>query len=246
MKKFTAIAFTCSLLLTWTGAALPGDDDPRAIVMKAIEVSGGEAKLAKFNSMIMKEKGAYYGMDDGLPYTSVTYVKLPNHYKMEVVGIFTMCLDGDKGWIKNDKGVVDMSKEQVEIEQYNHKAGYMSSLLPLKNKAFTLKLDGTAKVGDQMTRVVAVSRKDYPPMKLYFDTKTHMRVKSQFTSKSAEKKGKEIATEMLFSDFRTVDGCQMPHHLVLMHDGKRFVEADLTEVKAAKLDAKAFAKPASD
>ena len=117
-------------------------------------------------------------------------------------------------------------------------------LIPLKDKAYTVKTDGKAKVGDMNTTVVKVSRKDYPTVSLYFDTKTDHLVKSQFKTKSGEQGGKEVTAEFYFSDFKTVDGVTMPHHVVLKHDDKLYVEADVTEMKAAKFDAKTFAKPA--
>ncbi|MBI3821749.1 MAG: hypothetical protein HY289_03610 [Planctomycetes bacterium] len=242
MRKFLAI----SLVLSWTGIALSGGDDGRAIISKAIKAGGGEAKLAKYDSTIMKEKGTYYGMGDGLPYTSVVHMQRPDKFKMEIKGVFTLCVDGDKGWTKSDKGVTDMPKDQLEIQHIGQKAGWIMHLLPLKDKAYTVKADGTAKVGDMMASVVKVSRKDHPTVTLYFDKKTDHLVKSQFKTKSGEQGGKEVTAEFLFSEFKTVDGVTMPHHVVLKHDGKLYVEADVTEMSAAKFDAKTFAKPASD
>jgi hypothetical protein len=242
MRKVSVFCITFSLLLTWAGAAQPGDDDGRAIVNKAIMAGGGEAKLAKFESAIMKERGTYYGMGDGLPYTSVIHMKRPDRFKMEIEGVFTVCLDGDKGWMKSDKGVTDMPKEEVEVQHLNQKAGWIMSLLPLKDKAYTLKIDKA----DGKDPLVQVTRKDYPTVKLYFDTKSGHLVKSQFKTKSGDQKYKEVMAEFQFSDFKTVDGVTMPYHVVLKHDGKLYVEADVTELKAAKLDAKTFAKPASD
>jgi len=243
MRKILCAFVACSLLLAWSGFGRSGEDKAaREIIDKAIMAGGGEAKLAKFESSIMKEKGTYYGMGDGLPYTSVVHMKRPDRFKMEIEGVFTLCLDGDKGWMKSDKGVTDMPKEEVEVQHLNQKAGWIMSLLPLKDKAYTLKIE---KAGGKDT-LVEVTRKDYPTVKLYFDTKSGHLVKSRFKTKSQEQKYKEVTAEFQFSDFKMVDGVTMPHHLVLKHDGKLFVEADVTEVKAAKLDAKTFAKPASD
>ena len=235
------------LILTLAGPAFSGGDDGRAIVNKAINAGGGEAALARYESVIMKEKGTYYGMGDGLPYTSVIHLKRSDQSKMEIVGIFTMVINGDKGWTKSDQGVTDMTKEQLDIEQFNRKAGWIMSLLPLKDKAYTFVLTGNAKLDNVIeTRTVKVSRKDYPSVVLYFDKKTDHLVGSHFFTRSSEQKGKEVKADFRFSDFKTVDGVTMPHHVVLKHDNKLYVEADVTEVKAAKLDAKAFAKPARD
>src|SRR5437763_7245664 len=125
MRKTFCAILACIVCLAWAGFAVSGDDDGRAIINKAIKAGGGEAKLAKFDSVIMKEKGTYYGMGDGLPYTSVIHMKRPDHFKMEITGVFTLGLDGDKGWMKSDKGVMDMDKDQVALEQFNHRAGWI-------------------------------------------------------------------------------------------------------------------------
>ena len=243
MRKTLGILVVGTLLLAWSGIAQSGgDDDARGIVDKAIKAMGGEKALAKHQAATWTEKGTYYGMGDGLPFTAKYSMQLPNKFKMEIEGVFTLCLEGDKGWMKSDKGVTDMPKEEVEVQHLNQKAGWIMSLLPLKDKAYTLKIE---KAGGKDT-LVEVTRKDYPTVKLYFDTKSGHLVKSRFKTKSQEQKYKEVTAEFQFSDFKMVDGVTMPHHLVLKHDGKLFVEADVTEVKAAKLDAKTFAKPASD
>jgi len=246
MRKSIASFVALSLLFAWTGVAQPGDDDAaRAIINKAIKAGGGEKNLARFESTIMKEKGTYYGMGEGLPYTSVIHMVRPDRFKMEVLDVFTLCLNGDKGWIKTGQDVMDMPKEEVEIQQINQRAGWIMSLLPLKDKAYAVEAAGAADVDGVKTSVVKVSRKDYPTVTLYFDKKSDHLVKSQFKTKSSEQK-KEVMAEFRFSEFKTVDGVTMPHHVVMKHDGKLFVEADVTEMKAAKLDAKTFAKPASE
>jgi hypothetical protein len=246
MRKLLAIGVVFSLLLTWAGIAQSGDDDGRAIINKAIKAGGGEKAIAKYDSTIMREKGTYYGMGDGLPYTSIVHMQRPDKFKMEIEGVFTLCVDGDKGWTKSPEGVKDMPKDDVAIQQIGQRAGWIMHLIPLKDQAYTVKTDGSAKVGDMETSIVKVSRKDYPTVSLYFDNKSGHLVKSQFKAKSSEQKGKEVTAEFYFSDFKTEGGVTMPHHVVLKHDGKLYVEADVTEMKPAKLSAKDFAKPATD
>src|SRR5437870_10054726 len=91
MRRVLCGSLACIACLAWAGFAVSGDDDGRAIITKALKAGGGEAKLAKFDSTIMKEKGTYYGMGDGLPYTSVIHMQRPDKFKMEIVGVFTMC-----------------------------------------------------------------------------------------------------------------------------------------------------------
>jgi outer membrane lipoprotein-sorting protein len=242
MRKFFAIVIALSLLLTWIGAAQSGDESGLAVIKKAIAAAGGEAKLAKYQSATFKEKGTYYGQGKGLDYTGVYTVKWPTHFKMEIQGVFTIALAGDKGWVNGEKGIQDLPKDQLDVEIHNTKAGWMTTLLPLTDKAFTLKVADAGKNHS----AVEVTRTDYPTMRLYFDKKTGLLVKSEFKTKAAEQKFKEVLQEVTYSDFKTVDGCVFPHHMVIKHDGKLFVETDVTDMKAATFDAKAFAKPSSN
>lgn len=247
MRKRIVGFFTLALLAVWTGAALSGDEDAaRAVIARAIKAGGGAEKLATFESAVMKEKGTYYGMGEGLPYTSVIHVQKPDRFKMEIAGVFTQCLDGDKGWMKSDKGVTDLPKDQVELEQINQKASWIMSLLSLQEKAYKLQPTGEAELDGMKTTVIKVSREGYPTVDLYFDKKTDHLVKSQFLTKSSEQKGKQVKAEFLFSNFKTVDGVTMPYRVVLKHDNKLYVEGEVLEMKAVKHDAKTFAKPASE
>jgi hypothetical protein len=231
--------------LTWTSAALSGGDDGRAIVARSIKAAGGEAKLNKFHAQTWNEKGTYYGMGEGLPYTARCAMHAPDQFLMEIKGIFTMCVNGDTGWINADGKVTDMTKEEIEAERGNMRAGVIASLVPLKNKAFEVKAAGSAKVGDMDTLVVEVSRKDYPTTKLYFDKKTDMLVRMEYRAKAKDLKFQEVPMEMNFSNFKEVEGAKMPHTMVLKRDGKRYVEADVMDLKSGHVDAKTFAKPAS-
>ena len=82
-------------------------------------------------------------------------------------------------------------------------------------------------------------------MKLYFDKKSNLLVKSEYKTKASEQKFKDVLQEVNYSDFKTVDGCQFPHHLLIKQDGKIYVETDVTEMKAIKFDAKVFERPAN-
>jgi hypothetical protein len=233
------------LLLTWSGSAVSGGEDGRAIIKKAIEAAGGEAKLEKFQSATLLEKGTYYGMGDGLPYEGEYKVKWPGQFIMSVKGVFSMGIDGDKGWVKDMGGVKAMTKEQFAAEKTNLQAGFIASLLPLKDEAFKIKLLGGAAVGGKSVGAVEVSRKGYPTVRLYFSKETSLLIKSSFRTKMAEKEFKEVLRDTDYSDYRAVDGAKFPHKIVLKNDGKLFVEAEVTEMKAAKFGPDTFKQPAN-
>jgi hypothetical protein len=244
MRKIVCAWTGFVLLLASVNFVQSGEEkDARAIINKAIKAVGGEAKLPR--AMTWKEKGTYYGMGDGLDYTGIYSVQWPGQFRMEIEGVFAIVIDGDKGWMQAGGETKDMKKEELALHQFNHRAGWISSLVALKDKEFQLKTAPDAKVGDKAAAVVLVSRKDYPDVKLYFSKDSGLLIKSEFKTKAAEQEFKEVTQSAYYSNHKVVDGANLPHKLVVKRDGKVFVEAEVVEMKlAAKLDAKVFAKPA--
>jgi hypothetical protein len=231
-------------MLLWTGAARPGEkDEARAIVMRAIKASGGEAALKKHEAATWTEKGTYYGMGDGLPYVGKLAMQLPGQFRMEVVGVFTIVVDNDKAWMNAGGETKKLEGEALKRQQHNQKAGLITSLLPLKDQAFKLAAVDSVEVDKKMAVGVKVTRKDYPEVKLYFDKESGLLVKNQLKVYSEEEQ-KEVTQEQYLSKYKEIDGAQVPTHIVIKRDGKLFVETDIVELKAAgKLDAKIFAMP---
>ncbi len=249
MRGIVCAALTVGLLFVGVGLVRSGEDkDARAIIDKAIKAAGGEAKLDKLKAITGKEKGVYYGMgEDGFPYTANFAIQWPDKFRLEVEGVFTIVLDGNKGWTRMGDTVKEMGKDELALQILNHRAGLINSLTPLKDKAFQLKTIGDAKIGKQAVQGVQVSRKDYPDVKLYFAKDTGLLVKSEYRSKAAEQEFKEVSQATYFSDYRDVDGAKVSYKRVMKRDDKLYLEAEVTEMKVAeKLDAKVFAKPAAD
>jgi outer membrane lipoprotein-sorting protein len=245
MRKALLTFLAGSLLLAWTGAALSGVEDGRALVQKAIAAAGGEAKLAPFQSATWSEKGTYYGMGEGLPYTGTYAIKRPNQFRMEIEGAFTIILNGNKGWVQAGGSTMELKQDQLDSQHTNQKAGWIATLLPLKDKAFAIKKAGTDKVGDREALVVEVSRKDYPTVKLYFDKQNQLLIRSEYRVKAADLEFKEVVMDTIYSDFRDLQGARIPHKASVKRDGQRFVEAEFNDLKAvAAHDAKVFEKPA--
>jgi hypothetical protein len=245
MRKTLGILIVATLFLAWSGVAQSGgDDEARAVITKAIKAAGGEKALQKHRAATWTETGTYYGMGKGLPFTGKYSVVVPDKFRMEIEGIFTLVFNGDKGWISAGGETKEMDEQQFSAQKNDHRAGYINTVLPLKDKAFTLTMLPEAKVDDKPAVGVKVTRKGYPEVKLYFDKQSSLLVKSEWPSKAAEMKYKDVTATMYFSKFKEIDGAQVPTHLVLKRDGELFVEADVTEMKAVgKLDDSVFAKP---
>jgi hypothetical protein len=244
------ICATIGLALLATCVSVVQSDEPkdaRAILGKAIQAMGGEAKLAKQKAITWKDKGTYYGMGDGQPYTGEFAMQWPGQFYMDIEGVFMIVLNGDKGWVKAGGVVNDLPKEQLDLQLLEQRARIITSLLPLKDKEYQLKLLPDAKVEKGLASVVQVTRKDYPETKLFFSKKTGLLVKSEFRTKAAEQEFKEVNQEAYYGDYRDVDGVKRPHKILVQREGKKFVESETIEMKASeKLDAKVFGRPSAD
>ena len=130
MRKISHTLFVGSLLLACVGLVWAGEDEARGIVQKSVDAIGGEANLARHKAHTFTEKGTYYGMGDGLPFTGNYAVQWPGQFRMEIVGAFIVVLDGDKGWVKAGGDIKEMSDEQLATQRHDHKAGWMTSLVP--------------------------------------------------------------------------------------------------------------------
>lgn len=245
MRKYVGGALALVAVFGLISAARSGDGDKaREIVAKAIKASGGEKNLMKHNAVTWKEKGTYYGMGEGIPYTGSYAVQWPGQFRMDIEGVFTIVLDGDKGWMSAGGETKEMSKDELAVQTTARKAGWITMLTPLSDKAFQLTALGDVQIDKQAAAGVKVTRNDYPEVKLYFDKKSGLLIKSEYRNRSPEQAFKEITQEAFYHDHRAVDGAQVPRKMVLKHDGKLFVEAENTDYQAhGKLDAKRFAKP---
>jgi hypothetical protein len=233
------------LTLVVPGVGADAQADALAIIAKGIQAAGGEANLAKFNAMTWNEKGTYYGQGNGLPYTGKYAIEWPDRFRMDITGVFTLVVNGDKGWMKSDKGTIDMTKEQVAGQKEDLHGGWVSHLLPIvKNKGFTLTPLGESKIDGKAVLAVKVAHKGYKDVELYFDKASGLLIRSVYEVRSEEQGGKSVKQEVTFSDYKELAGGKHAAKLAIKRDGKLFLEAENLDVKpGVKFDDKTFAKP---
>jgi hypothetical protein len=224
----TVVVLACATLV---GAEAP--KEARAVIDKAIKAAGGEEKLTKFQAHTWKAKGTYYGMGDGLPYTANYAVQFPNKFKVEIENVFTIVLDGDKGWVKSGDNTNEMTKEQLEEHKHERYAGLVATLLPLKDKGYKLATLGEVKVGDRPAIGIKVSHPGQRDVDLFFDKDNGLLVKCSRKAKAEEQGGKEVTQDSYYSDYKDIEGAQFPCKIVVKRDDKVYVEAENSDIKPA-------------
>ena len=239
-------------ILSTVGVLQSGDQaDVRAIIDKAIKAQGGADKIAKYPASTFKISGTFYGLGEGIPYTGEWAVQGPKQIRfvieskvMDVTFKFTRVVNGDKGWVKiNDDVTSDMAKDELDEEKAKLYAGWVQSLLPLKDKSFELSLVGEAKVMDKPAIGIRVSKKGQRDVNLYFDKATSLMVKSELRTKDVMV-GQEYTQVTYFQDYKDFQGVKRATKILQHKDDKRLVEGVITETRPMeKLEDSVFAKP---
>lgn len=244
MTRFvgTLVALT---LLPATLLAAEENGDAQKVVAKGIKFLGGAKNIKKFKAATFSEKGTYYGMGDGLPYTGEYAISRPDKFRMVIKGVFTQIINGDKGWVKQADKVTEMTKQQLKYFKGQLYVTEVTQLLPLRNsKRFKLSIAGTGKIGDKAVTIVKVSSKGHSDMKLSFANGSGALLRAEYT---AHKEGTTDGTWRYvdnYLSFSTSEGMKYPSKFKTTRDGKIFIESSITSYKPMKkVDESLFAKP---
>src|SRR5262249_25482612 len=155
-------------------------------------------------------------------------------------------VSGDKGWEKVNDDVKDIAADEMAEHKEQMHSQAVVSLLPLKkNKDYKLSLIGDVKVGDQAAVGVRIAKKGHRDVNLFFDKAKGHLLKSEFVIKDIKGGGdKEMMQTNLYHDYKEFQGTRHPTRLVIERDGKKFADAQLTEIQLLeKLDDGTFDRP---
>jgi hypothetical protein len=236
------------LLLTHGGAR--AQEETRAIIEKAIKAHGGADKLAKDRATQAKSKGSLDIAGMSLDFTEEIFTQ-PNRLKsvleLQVAGqtvTVTTVFNGEKAWIKDPTGKTTEleGKALEEIKEATYQAS-LARFVFLKNKEYELSALGEAKVNGKPAVGVRVASKGHRDVNLYFDKESGLLAKIERQALD-QMTGKEVAEERVITEYQEVDGVKVAKKAQVNRDGKKFVEAEVIEIKFRdKLDDSDFAKP---
>jgi hypothetical protein len=246
--RYAVLAFGLVLAATLTARA---DDSAaaRALVDKAVKAQGGQARLAKLPAFTVKLKGKFHGQGQAVAFTGELAAEGRDRQKfvLEAEGgdeAFRLVhvLNRDKGWVKLNDDTEKLNKEDLAEAREEAYAGWVATLVPLKDKAFTLSPLGEIKVGKRPALGVKVSSKGHQDIDLYFDKATHFLVKT--VAQVKDDNGQEVTEETFLSDYKKVQGTRQAMKFTIKRGGKLYLEAEVTEYNLTKkLDDSVLAEP---
>jgi hypothetical protein len=233
--------------------AVRADDSmaARALIDQAVLAQGGEAALSKWPAATAKLKGIFHGQRDKLVFffTGEVATHGADRFRYFVDGEVAgrkfrlgYVFNGNRGWIQVDGRTRECTPEELYELQEDVYAGWVASLVPLKDPAFTLAPAGEVAVNARPALGVRVSSPGHRDVTLFFDKATGLVVKSQTRAK--DDRGEEATYETFRSGYRLVQGTQQPMKLAVLRDGKPYLTWEVTDYRLAEALADGmFAKP---
>jgi len=225
--------------------------EPKEIVEKAIKAHGGAENLAKLKAVTSKGKGNIYIMGMGFPFKVTIHMQVPEKARTEVkldlggkeVEIVEV-ITGDKGWERVEGMTKAVEGKELELARDGLYPSYLSMLTPmLKDKDIQLKALPESKVDGKAALGLKVSSKGHSDMEFYFDKTSGLLVKLVRPGQDPVSKN-AVKQEEIYSDYKAVEGVQQPFHMLVNHDGQKFMEFDVASYTfVPTFDAKLFAEP---
>jgi hypothetical protein len=250
MSRLLTASLAAGVLLIFATSSRAADE-PKDILAKAIKAHGGEEALTKYKAAQSKNKGKINipGLGETEFSQDVSYM-IPDKFKdvMELkvggknVTVLTL-VNGDKISVEVDGKAIDIGDKANDALKDAGHILQIARLVPLKGKDYELSLIGEDKVEGKKVIGIRVSKKDEKDVNVYFDKETWLLTKLEY--RGAEPgTGKEVNEERIITEYsKPKDGPPTPKKIIIKHDGKLFLEAEVLEVKNfEKLDDSEFKK----
>jgi hypothetical protein len=234
------IFIAISVILACTLSLRAQDDENRALVLKAIQATGGKETITKFKAIQTKFKG---DVDVAGTMTKVEGEVFINHSGQlkNIIDVsinnmnikITQAFDGKNAWMDvlgmltelKDKDLIQEMHETMHSEE-------VANLIALEKKEFKLSAIGEAKVKGKEAVGVRVSKEGRRDVNLWFDKKTHLLVKTERRGKDPfDPNSTEANREKYYADYKAVQGIQTPHAMEVHTDGKKLISMELMDTR---------------
>jgi hypothetical protein len=132
--------------------------------------------------------------------------------------------------INPQTGVAEELPEDLQGQSKRGALGYGNAIFLHPEKlGITYKLKGEETVDDVKCTVLEQVYSDGHIALMYIDTSTHLLYKSK--QPSLNQMGVEVDTDVVFSEYKDVDGIPSPHLVTIFQDGEEFAVMTVSEIK---------------
>jgi zinc protease len=227
-------------------AGPPGETSTsaRELVAKAIDAKGGLARLKAVRTVVAEANTTFRIQPAPLPSSTTTYVMYPDRFRVDaMVGGANVIQVYDRGnaWLKDPHGVTDAPIPMRAEFAASVERDIIPLLVGAADGTRTVRLLPEEGKDGRVYRVIEIIGALRNPVRLYIDAKG-MVSREAYTEPGPL--GRPTQVEEVFSDYRSVDGIQVPFHAELRQNGQTVLDRTLTTVKInSDVDRTLFEKP---
>ena len=220
------------------------DPNAVAILKRVVDVKGGLDALKKVHTVVAEADTTFYVNGPALSSKTRTYVIYPDKFRVDakvqgadVVQVF----NGGNAWARDPAGVHDAPPGMRDDFAASVRRDMIPLLVAAAEGKLTVRLLPDEGTGGQVLKVLEVSGTGLPPVKLYVDSQSLV-ARQSFQTPAPD--GKQIQAEEIFSDYRAVDGVQVPFRADVRRNGTLILSRTLTNVTFnSPLDDTLFVRP---
>ena len=242
----------------FAGANRAGNQEVNAILNKAIDALGGEARLSKAEAYFTKSKGTNATRSQEAlvvlyPYTFAVTVQGLDRFRSEFDATIdgkkvrnVLVLNGDHGWRMSGEDIVDLDANAIaDAKRIAYLYVIPHTIVPLKTKSFEVEKAGEEKVAGKPAVVLKVTGPEGEDFTLSFDKESGLPVK--LAAKLFRPQDDLFIEEKILRQFTDYDGIKRPIKLEIKRterDRDIVKNEDVIQFKVLeKVDADDFAKP---
>ncbi len=206
-----------------------------------IAARGGLEKLRALKTIVAKQTQTSTSANGPAATQTTNYILYPDKFLVDAPGL-VQGFDGKQAWASDARGVHVAPDTVARDARASLRRDVISLLLEAKNGTLKVRLlaDTRDDVG-HVRRALELSAADLEPIVLYIDPDSALVEKRAF---AANAPGRPLVEEQ-FSDYRPVDGVQMPFHATQIV-GALIVERQVIEIKInTTVDPAFFKRPPS-
>ena len=187
----------------------PGNEDAKALLDRVVTAMGGIDALRGVKTVIAKQTVTNPTPEGAMNSETTSYIEYPDKFRVEAgttFGSLVSAYDGRTAWTSDPRGSRDAPPEMTAEAKNNLTRDVIRLLVAANDHLLTLRLLPDVRGGQGRTeRVLEVTGPDGSPIALNIDADSHRVTKESFAAG-----GGRALVEETFSDYRSVDGVQMP------------------------------------
>ena len=230
-------------------AARPPQVEPEArdLLMKVVEAKGGLERLKSVRSVIVEANTTLELPPPQPPFTgpTTTYVSYPDKFRVDATtpeGPVSQSYNAGRGWVKTPKGTQIVAGGMLDTFAANVRRDTFPLLIAAAEGRYSMRMrpDEKGRAG-QVRKVIELSGSGLNPLQLHIDPDMMIAMVSYSQSVGGPR---PVLFEEVFSDYRAVDGVQVPYEARVLNDGRPVVRRTLTKVTLnPTVDPKLFEPP---